>query len=65
MQRHHPGTILTQMSEEDMKNNVKRTYLEHRIPLGRVGDAASMAGPAVVSGLRSNEQLRQWLWSAG
>jgi L-rhamnose 1-dehydrogenase len=30
-----------------MKNDVKRNYLEARIPLGRVGDTADMAGPAV------------------
>lgn len=42
-----PGTIKTQLSEDDMKNDVKRKYLEARIPLGRVGDPPEMAGPAV------------------
>lgn len=42
-----PGTIKTQLSEDDMKNDVKRNYLESRIPLGRVGDPEDMAGPAV------------------
>jgi L-rhamnose 1-dehydrogenase len=42
-----PGTIKTQLSEDDMKNDAKRNYLEARIPLGRVGDPEDMAGPAV------------------
>ena len=42
-----PGTIKTQLSEDDMRNDVKRKYLEARIPLGRVGDTSDMAGPAV------------------
>lgn len=42
-----PGTIKTQLSEEDMKNDVKRNYLEARIPMGRVGDTSDIAGPAV------------------
>jgi L-rhamnose 1-dehydrogenase len=42
-----PGTIKTQLSEMDMKNEKKRSYLEERIPLGRVGETSDMAGPAV------------------
>jgi L-rhamnose 1-dehydrogenase len=42
-----PGTIKTQLSEDDMKNDVKRNYLEERIPMGRVGDPADIAGPAL------------------
>ncbi|PVH79520.1 hypothetical protein DL98DRAFT_560777 [Cadophora sp. DSE1049] len=42
-----PGTIKTQLSEEDMKNDVKRNYLEARIPMGRVGDTKDIAGPAL------------------
>jgi L-rhamnose 1-dehydrogenase len=42
-----PGTIKTQLSEDDMKNDVKRTYLEARIPMGRVGDPSDIAGPAL------------------
>lgn len=42
-----PGTIKTQLSEDDMKNDVKRTYLEERIPMGRVGDTKDIAGPAL------------------
>ena len=45
-----PGTIKTQLSEDDMKNDVKRNYLEARIPLGRVGDTVDIAGPAVFLG---------------
>jgi L-rhamnose 1-dehydrogenase len=32
-----PGTIHTQLAEDDMQNKEKREYLEHRIPMGRVG----------------------------
>lgn len=42
-----PGTIHTQLAEEDMQNEEKRKYLEHRIPWGRVGRPEDMAGPAV------------------
>lgn len=42
-----PGTINTQLSEMDMKNQVKKAYLEERIPLGRVGETIDMVGPAV------------------
>jgi L-rhamnose 1-dehydrogenase len=42
-----PGTIRTQLNEEDLKNDEKRTYMEGRIPLGRTGDPSDMAGPAV------------------
>lgn len=42
-----PGTIHTQLAEDDMRNDEKRKYLEHRIPWGRVGRPEDMAGPAV------------------
>lgn len=42
-----PGTIHTQLAEDDMQNEEKRQYLEHRIPWGRVGRPEDMAGPAV------------------
>lgn len=42
-----PGTIKTQLADEDMKNDVKRKYLEERIPMGRVGNPEDIAGPAV------------------
>jgi len=42
-----PGTIKTQLADEDMKNDVKRKYLEERIPMGRVGSPEDIAGPAV------------------
>jgi L-rhamnose 1-dehydrogenase len=45
-----PGTIKTQLSEEDLKNDVKRNYLEARIPMGRVGETSDIAGPAVFLG---------------
>ncbi|KAL1957071.1 hypothetical protein VTO42DRAFT_6329 [Malbranchea cinnamomea] len=42
-----PGTIRTQLNEEDLKDDAKRTYMEGRIPLGRLGRTSDMAGPAV------------------
>ncbi|KAF4121017.1 L-rhamnose 1-dehydrogenase [Geosmithia morbida] len=42
-----PGTIKTQLNEEDLANDSKRKYTEGRIPLGRTGDTKDMAGPAV------------------
>ncbi|KPM46363.1 hypothetical protein AK830_g146 [Neonectria ditissima] len=42
-----PGTIHTQLADEDMANEEKRKYLEHRIPWGRVGKPEDLAGPAV------------------
>lgn len=42
-----PGTIKTQLNEEDLANEEKRKYTEMRIPLGRTGDPSDMAGPAV------------------
>lgn len=42
-----PGTVKTQLNEEDLKNEEKRTYTEGRIPLGRLGEPKDLAGPAV------------------
>lgn len=42
-----PGTIRTQMNAEDLSNEVKRKYMEGRIPLGRVGEPRDIVGPAV------------------
>lgn len=42
-----PGTIKTQLNEEDLNDKEKRRYTETRIPLGRTGDPVDMAGPAV------------------
>ena len=42
-----PGTIRTQLNEEDLADDEKRKYTETRIPLGRTGAPADMAGPAV------------------
>lgn len=42
-----PGTIKTQLNEEDLANDEKRAYTEGRIPLGRTGVPSDMAGPAV------------------
>lgn len=42
-----PGTIRTQLNEEDLADDEKRRYMEARTPLGRTGTPADMAGPAV------------------
>lgn len=42
-----PGTIQTQLNEADLADDAKRTYMEGRIPLGRTGVPADLAGPAV------------------
>lgn len=42
-----PGTIRTQLNDEDMSDPVKREYMEGRIPLGRLGQPGDLAGPAV------------------
>jgi len=42
-----PGTIKTQLNEEDLNNEEKRKYMETRIPLGRTGIPSDLAGPAV------------------
>lgn len=58
-----PGTIKTQLNEEDLNNDAKKTYMEGRIPLGRTGLPKDLAGPAVflasdeLSGYVSGSQL--------
>jgi L-rhamnose 1-dehydrogenase len=42
-----PGTIRTQLNEEDLADDAKRKYMEGRIPLGRTGEPKDLAGPAV------------------
>lgn len=42
-----PGTIRTQLNEEDLADEEKKRYMEGRIPLGRTGEPSDMAGPAV------------------
>ncbi|EFE44489.1 oxidoreductase, short-chain dehydrogenase/reductase family, putative [Trichophyton verrucosum HKI 0517] len=42
-----PGTIRTGLNEEDLKDDKKRTYMEDRVPLGRLGEPKDLAGPAV------------------
>ena len=42
-----PGTIQTQLNEEDLVDGEKRRYMEGRIPLGRTGVPEDVAGPAV------------------
>jgi L-rhamnose 1-dehydrogenase len=40
-----PGTIETDINKEDLSNPEKRAYMERRIPLGRLGEPADIAGP--------------------
>jgi L-rhamnose 1-dehydrogenase len=43
-----PGTVLTRLNEEDMREGgERRAYMEGRIPLGRLGEPGDVAGPAV------------------
>lgn len=42
-----PGTIRTQLNEEDLADEEKRRYMEGRIPLGRTGETKDLGGPAV------------------
>lgn len=42
-----PGTIRTQLNDEDMADEGKKAYMEGRIPLGRLGQPRDLAGPAV------------------
>ncbi|KAI1079814.1 3-oxoacyl-reductase [Whalleya microplaca] len=42
-----PGTVRTQLNDEDLADEQKRAYMEGRIPLGRTGDPKDLAGPAV------------------
>ncbi|MFD1613190.1 SDR family NAD(P)-dependent oxidoreductase [Sphingomonas tabacisoli] len=42
-----PGTILTEINKDDLADQTKRTYMESRIPLGRLGQPEDMVGPTV------------------
>ena len=43
-----PGTIRTQLNDEDLKDGSdKKSYMEGRIPLGRLGQPDDLAGPAL------------------
>ncbi len=42
-----PGTIVTDINREDLSNQEKRKYMEHRIPLGRLGNPSDIATPAL------------------
>ena len=57
-----PGTIKTKLNEKDLEDEQKKKYMEGRIPLGRTGVPADLAGPAVflgseLSGYVSGAQL--------
>jgi L-rhamnose 1-dehydrogenase len=42
-----PGTIETDINREDLSDPAKRTYMEGRIPLGRLGEPDDVAGVVV------------------
>jgi L-rhamnose 1-dehydrogenase len=42
-----PGTILTDINKDDLADDAKRSYMESRTCLGRLGQPEDMAGPAV------------------
>jgi len=48
-----PGTIATDINKEDLSDPEKRAYMERRIPVGRLGAPADIAGP--VAFLASDE----------
>src|SRR3546814_11136438 len=43
-----PGTILTDINKDDLADTEKRTYMEQRIPLGRLGEPDDLVGTKVV-----------------
>ncbi|MGA1799087.1 SDR family NAD(P)-dependent oxidoreductase [Sphingomonas sp. 4RDLI-65] len=42
-----PGTILTDINKDDLADEAKRSYMEKRIPLGRLGKPDDLVGPTV------------------
>jgi L-rhamnose 1-dehydrogenase len=42
-----PGTIQTDINEEDLSDPEKRAYMQQRIPVGRLGHPEDLAGPVV------------------
>jgi L-rhamnose 1-dehydrogenase len=42
-----PGTIETDINREDLADPHKRSYMQNRIPLGRLGQPEDLVGPAV------------------
>ncbi|HEX8756659.1 MAG TPA: SDR family oxidoreductase, partial [Steroidobacteraceae bacterium] len=42
-----PGTIATDINREDLADPAKRSYMEKRIPLGRLGEPRDVAGCVV------------------
>jgi L-rhamnose 1-dehydrogenase len=57
-----PGTIKTQLSEEEINDERRKKALEAKIPLGRPGDTQDMAGPAV---FLACEQMSGFVTGAG
>ena len=42
-----PGAILTDINKQDLSDPKKRAYMESRVPLGRLGEPADLAGPII------------------
>lgn len=56
-----PGTVHTQLADEEMNDELRRARLEAKIPLGS-GVPEDLAGPAV---FMACEQLSGWVTGAG
>jgi len=57
-----PGTVRSQLSEEEISNEESRDRLIAKIPLGRPGEPYDMAGPAV---FLACEQMSGFMTGAG
>ncbi len=57
-----PGTIKTQLSEDEVGDEARRKALEAKIPLGRAGETQDMAEPAV---FLACEQMSGFVTGAG
>ena len=55
-----PGTIRTQLNDEDLKDEKKKAYMEGRIPMGRIGMPKDMVGPAVFLGSDLSGYMASW-----
>ena len=42
-----PGCILTDINKDDLSDLNKRSYMEKRVPLGRLGEPDDLAGPII------------------
>jgi L-rhamnose 1-dehydrogenase len=57
-----PGTIRTQLSEDEISDETTRKALEAKIPLARPGEPQDIAGPAI---FLACEQMSGFVTGAG